>query len=34
MENEDAAIAGTVLRDWVGGPGLRGAGLGGREPEP
>ena len=31
MENEDATIVGTVLWDWVGGPSLRGAGLGGRQ---
>ena len=31
MENEDATIAGVILRDWVGGQGLRGAGLGGGE---
>ena len=34
MENEDAAIAGTVLWDWVGGPGLRGAGVGSNKPGP
>ena len=34
LENEDATIAGAVLGDWVGGPGLRGAGLGGDEPGP
>ena len=34
LENEDATIAGTVLGDWIGGPGLRGAGLGGSEPGP
>ena len=32
LENEDATIAGAVLGDWVGGPGLRGAGLGGNKP--
>ena len=32
MENKDATIAGAVLGDWVGGPGLRGAGLGGDKP--
>ena len=34
LENEDATIAGAVLRDWVGGPGLRGAGLEGDKSGP
>ena len=34
LENEDATIAGAVLGDWVGGPGLRGAGLGGDKSGP
>ncbi len=32
LENEDATIAGVVLGDWVGGQGLRGAGVGGGQP--
>ena len=32
MESEDATLVGAVLGDWLGGQGLRGAGVGGGQP--